>query len=51
MSPGELETSVKHAQGMISEGKEDEAMPASLIPFIFTSPITAYRWNSLGAKG
>ncbi|KAF6790025.1 hypothetical protein CSOJ01_14645 [Colletotrichum sojae] len=51
MSSVEYEASVKHAQGMISEGKENEAMPTSLIPFIFTSPITAYRWNSLGAKG
>ncbi|KAF6822813.1 hypothetical protein CPLU01_11780 [Colletotrichum plurivorum] len=51
MSPEEYEASVKHAQGMISEGKENEAMPTSLIPFIFTSPITAYRWNSLGAEG
>jgi hypothetical protein len=31
--------------------KKNDAMPTSLIPFIFTSPITAYRWNSLAAKG
>ncbi|KAL0943606.1 uncharacterized protein CTRU02_201493 [Colletotrichum truncatum] len=51
MSQDDYEKSIKHAQGMISESKQNEAMPMSLIPFIFTSPITAYRWNSLGAKG
>lgn len=51
MSPEELGKSNQHAQEMIVEGKKDDAMPNALLPFIFTSPITAYRWNSLAAKG
>ncbi|OAG07604.1 DUF1749-domain-containing protein [Paraphaeosphaeria sporulosa] len=51
MSPEELGKSNQHAQEMIAEGKENDAMPSALLPFIFTSPITAYRWNSLAAKG
>lgn len=51
MPPEELERSIQHAQAMITEGKQNDAMPTLLIPPIFTSPITAYRWNSLAAKG
>jgi hypothetical protein len=36
---------------MIVRGNEHEIMPQALIPPIFTSPITAYRWHSLIAKG
>jgi alpha-beta hydrolase superfamily lysophospholipase len=51
MSPEDLERTNQHAQKMIADGKKNDAMPTSLVPFIFTSPITAYRWNSLAAKG
>lgn len=51
MPPDELVKSTQHAQGMIAEGKQQDAMPMSLVPSVFTSPITAYRWNSLAAKG
>ncbi|GJC81698.1 UPF0613 protein PB24D3.06c [Colletotrichum liriopes] len=51
MSQDDYEMSIKHAQGMILQGNENEAMPTSLIPFVFSSPVTAYRWNSLGAQG
>ncbi|KAF2441633.1 DUF1749-domain-containing protein [Karstenula rhodostoma CBS 690.94] len=51
MSPEDLERSNRNAQGMIAEGREKDAMPTALLPFIFTSPVTAYRWNSLAAKG
>jgi len=51
MPPEDLKRSNQHAQEMIAEGKQNDAMPTSLIPFIFSSPITAYRWNSLAAKG
>ncbi|KAF1976100.1 DUF1749-domain-containing protein [Bimuria novae-zelandiae CBS 107.79] len=50
-SPEDLKRSIQHAQQMITDGKKDDAMPNSLIPPIFDSPITAYRWNSLAAKG
>ncbi|KAJ4357832.1 uncharacterized protein N0V89_002408 [Didymosphaeria variabile] len=51
MPPDDLERANQHAQEMIAEGKPNDVMPTSFIPFIFTSPITAYRWNSLAAKG
>jgi hypothetical protein len=44
-------TTLKHAQDMIARGEKDEIMPKTLIPPIFTSPLTAYRWHSLIAKG
>ncbi|CCF35050.1 hypothetical protein CH063_06913 [Colletotrichum higginsianum] len=51
MPPEALRKSIEYAQDMIAQGKENEAMPTPLIPAIFSSPITAYRWNSLGAQG
>ncbi|KZL67865.1 esterase lipase [Colletotrichum incanum] len=51
MSQEDYVRSIKHAQDMILQGNESEAMPTSLIPFVFSSPVTAYRWNSLAAQG
>jgi hypothetical protein len=46
-----LAQTLEHASDMISRGEQDEIMPKSLIPPIFTSPITAYRWHSLISEG
>ncbi|KAH4103949.1 hypothetical protein HBH70_097230 [Parastagonospora nodorum] len=46
-----LAQTLKHAEEMIARGEKDEIMPKSLIPPIFSSPVTAYRWHSLIAKG
>jgi hypothetical protein len=46
-----LEQTIQHAKSMIADGKQEETMPKALIPPIFTSPVTAYRWHSLIAKG
>lgn len=46
-----LAGALKHAEDMIARGEKDEIMPKSLIPPIFSSPVTAYRWHSLIAKG
>lgn len=46
-----LTTTLKHAKEMIVRGEQDEIMPKALIPPIFTSPITAYRWHSLISEG
>jgi pimeloyl-ACP methyl ester carboxylesterase len=40
-----------HADSMIASSNKDEIMPKALIPPIFSSPITAYRWYSLIAPG
>lgn len=48
---GFLRTSLQHAEELIAKGKETEVMPADLIPPIFSSPITAYRWHSLVSVG
>lgn len=50
MSPEELEQSVQVAKGMIEKGQENEAMPREFIPFVFSTPVTAYRWHSLAAE-
>jgi hypothetical protein len=42
---------LKYAEDMIVQGEKDEIMPKTLIPPIFTSPVTAYRWHSLISKG
>jgi pimeloyl-ACP methyl ester carboxylesterase len=46
-----LTQTLAHAESMIASGDKDEIMPKSLIPSIFTSPISAYRWHSLIAPG
>jgi hypothetical protein len=47
MPPDFLAQTLAHAESMMAKGDKDEAMPKSLIPPIFSSPITAYRWHSL----
>ncbi|KAK0638504.1 hypothetical protein B0T16DRAFT_338188 [Cercophora newfieldiana] len=49
--PDVLEESVKAARELIDQGREREIMPKGSIPEIFQSPVTAYRWYSLAAKG
>jgi pimeloyl-ACP methyl ester carboxylesterase len=51
MSADFLRTSLQHAEELIADGKEMQVMPADLIPPIFSSPITAYRWHSLASVG
>lgn len=51
MRPDFYATTLKRAEDMIQRGQKDEIMPQALIPSIFSSPITAYRWHSLIAKG
>jgi pimeloyl-ACP methyl ester carboxylesterase len=51
MPPDFYATTLKHAEDMIARGERDEIMPRALIPPIFSSPITAYRWHSLITKG
>jgi hypothetical protein len=51
MTPEELDESVRVAGEMISKGQENEPMPGIYLPLIFTTPVTAYRWYSLAAKG
>ena len=46
-----IDATVKTAQDMLAKGKANDTMPSGSIPPIFASPITAYRWNSLAAKG
>lgn len=49
--PEVIDRSVRAARDMIDSGREEEAMPAGSIPPIFATPVTAYRWHSLAAKG
>lgn len=51
MPPAFLTQSLSHAESLIAAGSALEAMPTSLIPPIFSSPLTAYRWHSLLAVG
>lgn len=51
MSPEESAKSLQVAKEMIANGRENEPMPKQYLPFVFTTPVTAYRWNSLAAKG
>jgi len=47
-----LRESVSVAEGMVSDGRGEEVVPAEKLPEEWRgSPITAYRWNSLAAKG
>lgn len=51
VKPAWLKESLEHAEKLISAGKETEAMPKDLVPSFFSTPMTAYRWHSLAAKG
>jgi hypothetical protein len=46
-----LAKTLNHAAGMIMRGGADEVMPKELVLPIFNCPITAYRWQSLIARG
>ena len=46
-----LEKSTRRAREMIDNGEGQEVMRKTEIPGIFQSPVTAYRWWSLAAKG
>lgn len=46
-----LSASLEYAGDLIAKGKEKTIMPASFIPSIITSPVTAYRWYSLASVG
>ncbi|KAL0930804.1 esterase lipase [Colletotrichum truncatum] len=47
----ELKKSLELAEKMISGGKGSEVMPRDYVPSVFSTPLTAYRWHSLAAKG
>lgn len=51
MPPDFYATTLEYAEDMLARGEQDEIMPRSLIPPIFMSPVSAYRWHSLIAKG
>lgn len=51
MTPADVEISVQAAKEMIEKGQKDDFMPKAFLPSVFTTPITAYRWHSLAAKG
>jgi hypothetical protein len=51
MPPDFFAQTLQHAEDIIARGDKDEIMPKKLIPPVFTSPVTAYRWHSLIAKG
>ncbi|KAK4135866.1 hypothetical protein BT67DRAFT_377103, partial [Trichocladium antarcticum] len=46
-----LSKTIEVARDMIAKGLKDDAMPKALIPPIFETPITAYRWHSLAEMG
>ncbi|KAJ4320088.1 hypothetical protein N0V94_003558 [Neodidymelliopsis sp. IMI 364377] len=51
MSPDFYKTTLEFAKDQIARGNKDGIMPKDLIPDVFHSPITTYRWHSLIAKG
>lgn len=51
MSPEFFRRTLEHCKELIACGNPDSIMPKDLIPDVFTSPISAYRWHSLIAEG
>jgi pimeloyl-ACP methyl ester carboxylesterase len=43
--------SIDLARSMIAEGKQDDCLPQDMVPSVLEAPISAYRFNSLCAKG
>lgn len=50
MPPDFFKASLMFSVDMIACGNKDAIMPNDLVPNIFDSPITAYRWHSLISK-
>ena len=51
LSPEALRESLALAADLIKQGKKDAIMPQDKVASDFTTPMTAYRWNSLVAPG
>jgi hypothetical protein len=51
MTPEFVARSLAHAESLIAGGNEGDSMPRALVPELFTSPVSAYRWHSLLAVG
>ncbi|KAJ8114259.1 hypothetical protein OPT61_g3812 [Boeremia exigua] len=51
MPPDFYRRTLDHSKDLIAQGNKDSIMPKDMVPEIFTSPISAYRWHSLIAKG
>ncbi|KAF6836002.1 esterase lipase [Colletotrichum plurivorum] len=51
VKPEDMKKGLDLAAKMIAEGKGDEILPSDHVPSIFNTPLTAYRWHSLTAKG
>ncbi|KAH6642142.1 hypothetical protein C7974DRAFT_350419 [Boeremia exigua] len=51
MPPDFYRRTLEFSKDLIGIGNADGIMPRDLIPDVFTSPISAYRWHSLIAKG
>lgn len=45
------EPSLKLAAKMIAEGKANDCLPMNMVPAVTGAPISAYRFQSLAAKG
>jgi hypothetical protein len=50
MPPDFYKQTLEFVENEIARGNKDGIVPRDLIPGIFNSPITAYRWHSLIAK-
>jgi hypothetical protein len=51
MSPELIVQSLEHATSLIEKGEPKAVMPTHLLPLIFSTPITVYRWHSLLSPG
>ncbi|KAJ4984845.1 UPF0613 protein PB24D3.06c 1 [Stagonosporopsis vannaccii] len=51
MSPECYSRTLDFSKNLIAQGDKEQIMPKHLLPDIFTSPISAYRWHSLIAQG
>lgn len=51
MDSAKLNDGLAFAARLIDEGKGETVMPRDMLPEMFSTPITAYRWHSLAAVG
>lgn len=51
MTPDFYARSLDYSAQQLRLGNGDAIMPRALLPEVFTTPITAYRWHSLIAEG
>jgi hypothetical protein len=51
MEPKDMNAALAYAKRLIGQGKKDAIMPQEMMPSVYNTPISAYRWHSMASYG